>query len=54
MRITIRKATEQTFWYADCIGDSFDVCEIHDDHEQGKYTVSDGDYNKVILKRDCW
>ncbi|WP_156123829.1 hypothetical protein [Paenibacillus sp. FSL R7-0273] len=50
MRVTIRKVTEQTYWYADCIGDSFDVCGIQDDHKRGLYTVSDGEYNRIILK----
>jgi hypothetical protein len=51
--VRIRKATEQTYWYADLIGEEFDVIEIHNDHQNGDWTVNDGEYNRVISKRDC-
>lgn len=49
----MRKATEQTFWYADQIGEEFEVFEIHNDRKNGFWTVKDGEYNKLISKRDC-
>lgn len=53
MWVRIRKATEQSYWYADQIGEEFQVIEIHNDRSKGIWTVNDGEYNKCIAKRDC-
>lgn len=53
MWVRIRKATEQSYWYADQIGEEFEVIEIHSDRSKGIWTVNDGEYNKCIAKRDC-
>lgn len=53
MNVRITKAKEQTYWYADLVGETVPVIELPRDHANGEYTLDDGDYNKKILKRDC-
>ncbi|WP_313891143.1 hypothetical protein [Psychrobacillus sp.] len=53
MLVKIRKSTEQSYWYADQVGEEFEVIEIRDDRQKGGWTVNDGEYDKCILKRDC-
>ena len=53
LRVRITKAKEQTYWYADSVGETFPVIVTPGDHENGEYTLDNGDNNMKILIRDC-
>lgn len=53
IRVRVLKAREQTYWYADEVGNEFNVIEIRDNRKEGQWTVDNGDYNLLIEKRDC-
>lgn len=53
MIVRITKSKEQTYWYADMVGETISVIELPGDHANGEYTLDNGDNNMKVLKRDC-